>query len=197
MGVATILCCTPIIANETQINYDMRLCAAEILSMQGDLNRLVKKPHNNNVSKSLKLRLKSGNQTLGWLCRKESKPRHKKIFKNLKSSIENSKFKEALSNLSILNNDFPFVFDENFSSNKDKIKEAGAIYKLYCASCHDNENLSLPFPIYSLKAMAKEQSKKEFYARMVIGVRGSEKIVFRNPLSDEDIANIRKYLISK
>jgi len=175
----------------------MRLCSAEIISMKGDLKRLINNPINLNINKSLQERLKSANQTLEWLCRKEVKPSHLIIFKKLRLSLNKSRYSEALINLDILSNEFPFIFNDKYDDSDQDIEEAGKIYKSYCASCHDRENTSISFPIYSLTDMAKKQSKSEFLARMLIGVRGSEVIVFRNPLTDKDIVNIRKYLISK
>ncbi len=192
---AVLLLCTHTFASKSQNNYDSRLCGAEILVMYQDLKILLNGPKNSNIKKSLEHRLKSGSNTLKWMCRKNiSKNSYR--FDELQFSIAEGKLKEARAILLSLLSEFPFNLS-NSHGGLQSTNAAIAIYDTYCKSCHYQDNLSLPFPIYSLEKMAKQQSKDEFYARMLIGVRGSEKINFRNPLSDEDIINLRNYLISK
>jgi len=196
VGAGILFICTHVFANPSQRDYDSIICSAEILVMNQDLKILLKNPLNSNVRESLKLRLKSGSNSLKWMCRKNS-DENQKTFDLIRTSIFSEKFNDAERPLSLLISRIPFKFDNSYKSNPKDITDAKKIYNTYCSSCHYKDNLALPFPIYSLENMAKQQPKDEFYARMLIGIRGSEEINFRNPLSYKDIINIRNYLISR
>lgn len=85
-------------------------------------------------------------------------------------------------------------FDPKYARPQDRAK-ALALHAAYCAACHGAtpkdappEDAMTARPARSLYAMARNQSLREFIARMVSGVRGDRMTGLSNPLSDAQIA---------
>ena len=61
-----------------------------------------------------------------------------------------------------------------------------------CAGCHDDPDLETERPAWNLFEQARRLPADEFYARMIIGVRGDRVTGFSNPLSDGELMALIK-----
>lgn len=206
-NLCKIICCciglllsNPSIAKEiNSLQYDARLCSAQLLVIQGDVNRL-QKPETRSLHKTgLKQRIAGTLGTLSWLCRQHSQLLNTPKFQNhigiLQSAFKTTDWQLFKQNLSSLITKMPLNvkhFDPQHLTKKN-LDTSISIYKHYCQACHINPNNEVQTPAYSFFEMAKSMSRAEFLARMIVGVHGTPKIALRNPLTDKDISGLVTY----
>lgn len=77
-------------------------------------------------------------------------------------------------------------------------REGKAIHDTYCAGCHDGAgsgNADMRLPARDLFLMARETDLRSFLARLIIGVKGDETLLFVNPLTQSQIASLWWYYL--
>ena len=65
---------------------------------------------------------------------------------------------------------------------------ARQLHENYCAACHDNPDLEVSRPAWSLYNLAKSMEHVEFAARLYVGVRGEHMMAMENPLKDMEMS---------
>jgi hypothetical protein len=189
-----------VISAPSSINYDAQLCSAELIIITGDIQKINLESTNEIQKLGLSKRLNSALGTLGWLCRRYVASNQTGVQINIDELRKNFKLKRyALleKELEILIKKMPLSLNYYLLTKPtSQIIDMGKnIYFRYCAVCHTNPNLDSEIPALSLFTMAKQLSQKEFFARMIAGVRGTPKIVFHNPLSKEDILGMYYFFL--
>ena len=203
-----VICClslflfNPSVAKDlNSLQYDARLCSAQLLVIQGDLKRLQLSSTKQHHKTGLKQRIAGALGTLGWLCRQHRQQvnldnsQYQEPINNIRFAFENKNWQVLEKNLSSLILTMPIdVGNFNFQHlSKKNLKTSISIYKHYCQACHNKPNDETETPAYSLFEMAKNMSQEEFLARMLVGVHGTPKIALRNPLTDDDITGLITY----
>ena len=150
-------------------------------------------------------RIKGQIATLEWLCLRYLNQLDIKwsavsnSFVTLEQQITRQHWAEAIESLSFLKYRFPLKFSIPKLADlpTEVIQNGQGLYTTYCHGCHmQSQPLQTP-PVYSLASMTQTLPKKEFIARMIIGVHGTSEIALRNPLSDLDIIGIYVYLLGQ
>lgn len=183
----------------TSLQYDARLCSAQLLVLKGDVKRLQLLDTQQHHKLGLIQRIAGALGTLGWLCRQHKQPTNLLTIQNqinqIRSSFEIKHWQVLEKNLSELVTAIPLDV-KKFSTKqltKQSLNTSISIYKHYCQACHMNPSDKPETPAYSFFEMAKTMSNEEFLARMLVGVHGNPKIALRNPLTDEDITGLVTY----
>jgi|ETNmetMinimDraft_8_1059916.scaffolds.fasta_scaffold03005_3 hypothetical protein len=189
-----------VISAPNSINYDAQLCSAELVIIKGDIQRINLESINEIQKLGLTKRINSALGTLGWLCRRYVAANPATAQINIDELRKNFKLKRhaLLENeLEILIKNMPLSLNYYLLTKPtSSIIDMGEnIYYRYCAMCHINPNLDSEIPALSLFNMAKQLPQKEFFARMIAGVRGTPKILFHNPLSKEDILGMYYFFL--
>ncbi|OED42771.1 hypothetical protein AB833_05400 [Chromatiales bacterium (ex Bugula neritina AB1)] len=84
-----------------------------------------------------------------------------------------------------------FPLRQPFFPDSAELREsAHKLHISYCAGCHDTPAQGVERPAYNLHQQASSITVIEFYARMLVGVRGDRVTGIDNPLSDADIAGL-------
>lgn len=195
----------PTVAKElNSLQYDARLCSAQLLVIKGDLTRFQHKETKEHHKTGLKQRIKGTLGTLEWLCRQHSystnlvgleSSLHREKLNKIKLTFKAKNWQVLHKDLDALVSTMPlniksFEF-QNFSQRK--LKTSISINKHYCQACHNQPSDNSETPAYSLFEMAKRMSRKELLARMIVGIHGTPKIALRNPLTDDDITGLVTY----
>jgi len=186
------------------LDYDARLCAAEVRIISDDLRLLLFSNMDDNHVRGLHKRIKSAAATLPWLCQRyalKNVSRPQVIDKKIQIFIDHyyrnnleSAFKIVGELVDLTPIDYSRMMPNR--SSKKTLLIGKSIYEKYCSSCHDNPNLGSENPAFSLYDSARNQLPSVFIARMIGGVRGTHEIGLRNPLSESDISGIYTFLLS-
>ena len=200
----SLLLINPCFAEElSSLQYDARLCSAQLLVIKGDLTRLQNKDTKVHHKTGLKQRIAGALGTLEWLCRQHSysknvsnfDPLSEEKFNKVRFAFDAENWLRLHENLDSLILSMPLKvnsFDFQYLS-KAKLTTSISIYKHYCKACHNQPNDMSETPAYSLFDMAKTMSRDELLARMLVGIHGTPKIALRNPLTDDDITGLINY----
>lgn len=73
------------------------------------------------------------------------------------------------------------------------IKEAKKLHNTLCAACHDNPIVNIERPAFNLYQQAKTEAGQEFFARMLVGVRGDRVTGIDNPFTDIQLMSLIAY----
>ena len=84
-----------------------------------------------------------------------------------------------------------FLFDRE--GGRDE-REAGETYRQQCRGCHNAPVPGSENPAESLREMASDLPPEEFFARMLLGVRGTPAIGLSNPLTTLEIGAMTRFL---
>jgi hypothetical protein len=185
--------------------YDARLCSAELLVLQGDIRQLVLKSTPVQHQRGYQQRISGAMGTLRWLCRQYVfvyKLNMREIqgdIDNLYNAFNKQEWRDFSNSLNRLSEQMPLAIKnlKPDSVQHDTIKIGKEIYLGYCAACHNQPNLTQSRPAHSLFKMVRKLPRKEFIARMIVGVHGTAEIALQNPLSDKDIAGMTAYFLQK
>ena len=185
--------------------YDARLCSAELIVLEGDLQQFLKQSTPAKQREGYKQRMTGALGTLNWLCRQYASlhdiDSNKLQFnvKQLHSSFKEKNWNRSKQLLSLLIPQMPLSIKglNPEEASTEAIRTGKEIYKSYCQACHIQADLTKARPAYSLFNMAKNLTQKEFIARMIVGVHGTPEIALQNPLTDDDIAGMYHYLLTE
>jgi len=186
-------------------NQDRLLCPAELLVVRADALRLTSASVTAAEKRGLRNRITTALATLPWICR-----RYAEVADVSDSSAQLRNFHDTIQilnelveqptalieSLADLITTVPmplasFRFDQ--PGNKDE-SEMQTVYQNYCHGCHANTDLQSENPAYALDIMARERDEAEFFARMLLGVRGTADIGLSNPLTAIEIGAMTRYL---
>lgn len=188
----------------SSLQYDARLCSAELLVMAGDLRALQDPLTPDHHRRGLRQRLAGALGTLNWLCRRYAAIHdHSPVelasrITALRDDFETRSYRDFERNLEELIGRMPLSLEglQPQQVSVSAVQTGQQLYRRYCAACHEQPDASRETPAYSLFLMARRQPLQEFIARMLVGVRGKPLISLRNPLSDRDIAGMTAYLLA-
>ena len=77
-----------------------------------------------------------------------------------------------------------------FTPSAQLLESSRDLHQRLCAACHDVPATAVERPAYNLSEQAQRGSAAEFFARMLVGVRGDRVTGIDNPLSDVQIAGL-------
>lgn len=183
------------------LQYDARLCSAQLLVIKGDLSLLQNdqtKPHH---KIGLKQRIAGALGSISWLCRQKIVLQEangvldQNRFAEMRSAYETKNWSGFKTELDYLISKMPLDVKRFNLKNAPKatLRTSISVYKHYCKACHHKPSDKPNTPAYSLFHMAKNMPRNEFLARMLVGVHGTPKIALRNPLTDDDITGMTHY----
>ena len=202
VGCLSLFLMNPSVAKElNSLQYDARLCSAQLLVIKGDLKRLQLAETKQHHKTGLKQRITGALGTIEWLCRQYSysshidNSMHKESFNKVRLAFETANWHELHQHLDSLILAMPLTVNSfGFESlPKKTLTTSISIYKHYCQACHNQPNDKSETPAYSLFKMAERMSREELLARMLVGVHGTPIIALRNPLTDDDITGLVTY----
>jgi hypothetical protein len=185
--------------------YDAALCPAYIWVLHADIDHLVSIKQGSNREQGLRQRISSATLLSSWLCRRyvaeyaDERFELAEYFSSLKSAIFYHQWRKAKQLLDSLKSHIPLNTHNKRSKDattKD-VSVARDVYELYCQSCHHMSNVDVKLPAYSFSQMVRTMSEEEWIARMMLGVHGTPAIGLRNPLTDRDIAGMRKFFLNQ
>jgi len=84
---------------------------------------------------------------------------------------------------------FPLV-QLHFPESNVLLESSRQVHQRLCAGCHDNPITQVERPAYNLYQQSKSVSDVEFFARMLIGVRGDRVTGIDNPFTDAELAGL-------
>jgi len=214
--LASLLVVTPVSLSaagaDIAANQDRLLCPAELLVMRADAVRLISASVTAAEKRGLRNRIASALATLPWICRRYAEVADFSSSTSATGSRSERqiKFLDAIQRLKVradqptalieslteIINTAPlpldsFRFDRPGETDE---KEMQVVYQNYCHGCHANTDSRSENPAYALDAMARERNDAEFFARMLLGVRGRAEIGLSNPLTVVEIGAMTRYL---
>ncbi|MBX2882716.1 MAG: hypothetical protein KTR32_22390 [Granulosicoccus sp.] len=185
-----------------------RRAAAELTVLVGDVvqlkNRVIEdtEPH---LQRGLADRIRASLSSLDIVLRladQESQRPQRRYTPEVRQAVEYLEQGNAtsLASLEMLLSDlvarFPLV-EPTFPESQVLLSSVKQLHQELCAACHDHPATGAERPAYNLAQQAKTTSDIEFYARMLVGVRGDRVTGIDNPLSDMQIAGLLYYYRSQ
>ncbi|MGI9304475.1 MAG: hypothetical protein ACR2RB_17480 [Gammaproteobacteria bacterium] len=198
--------CAPAAAKSPELS-ERTLCPAELLVVMADVKKYYQTAADQALSRGLKNRIGSALSTLPFVCRRYAQARDLEPalrddfisrIRKLGTLFDAGDKTGLLAQLQELVRDAPFEtaqFSFDREDGQDE-REAGDTYRLYCHGCHDATVTASENPAYSLFDMAKNLPRAEFFARMLLGVRGTPDIGLSNPLAPAEIGAMTRFLKS-
>jgi hypothetical protein len=199
-GMATSFFMFPINLAYAESETTRRL-SAEIVVMKADLKRIIYSGLSLQHKKGLKTRIKGGVAILPLLIRKSWNgllplPSHRSNqMKKIQSALNSGNYIFVYKELDKLILKYPFNTKGLLPPDNRPlaIQRSKRIHESFCAGCHDEPDTSISRPAWSLFELSKNNSLKEFSARMVIGIRGDSLTGLDNPLRDSEISALIAY----
>lgn len=111
------------------------------------------------------------------------------LLRDAYSLVAESKWTELVSLLAKLEDRFPLL-QLSYPKSESLLKSSRDLHQRFCAACHDTPAQQVQRPAYNLFQQSKSVSEVEFFARMLIGVRGDRVTGIDNPFSDAEIAGL-------
>lgn len=184
---------------------DRMLCPAELLVVQADARKHGRVPPDDPLSRGLHNRMSAALATLPLICRRyaaatsmppESGRRFVSRIGRLRELFDSGARDRFLTRLDELVAEAPFdatYFLIDRKGDRDE-HEAGGTYRQYCHGCHRISVSGVENPALSLHEMVRMLPREEFFARMLLGVRGTPDVGLSNPLTPLDIGAMTRFL---
>jgi len=103
--------------------------------------------------------------------------------------VENERWGRLEELLSEINPLFP-LRQPDLPDSKKLRESSRELHERMCAGCHDNPARQVERPAYNLYRQSRSSTDIEFFARMLIGVRGDRVTGIDNPLTDVELAGL-------
>ena len=185
---------------------DKLLCSAELIVIAADAKLATSLDPEIPRASGLRKRLGTALSTLAYLCRRvpvenftfaadEDKPTVLTAISGLRKLYLAQDMKKLAQETKRLSQLIEFdlqLFRDIYPGSRDE-KNAGALYRSYCHSCHQVTVASQENPALSLFDMVQSVPRKEFLARMLLGVRGTPEIGLSNPLTLQEMGAMTRY----
>lgn len=175
-----------------------RRAAAELQVLSGDVTKLAElaagrsEPH---LQRGFEDRIRGSLAALDILFRladQEADREPVSYIKQVKAwsaLSDNRHWRDLSVKLSSFEEKFPLQVP-SYPESEETHREANNLHHRLCAGCHDAPLQNVERPAYNLYQQARSTSGREFFARMLIGVRGDRVTGIDNPLSDVEIAGL-------
>ncbi len=175
-----------------------RRAAAELQVVVGDLRRLteitISAPSSKQAA-SLEKRILGGLSSLDLLLRLanqetgEVQVSYLNTVNKARTLLKHRQLEELDTLLTPMSNRFKLSLPP-ITANKSAIENALKLHNELCAACHDHGPANVERPAYNLFKQAATESETEFFARMLVGVRGDRITGIDNPLSDFQLISL-------
>ena len=206
--LCTLAAATPSAAADSVVLRDLLLCPAELLVLHADARKYFRTTPSDPRSRGLHNRISAALATLPLTCRRyaAAASRHRDAdsgfigrIRRLPDLFGSGNGLLFLSSVEELAGDAPFdtsyfVLDREGSEDE---REAGEVYRRLCHGCHVAPVPGSENPAEPLHRMARDLPREEFFARMLLGVRGTPDIGLANPLTTLEIGAMTRFLIAE
>ena len=170
--------------------------AADIVVMLGDLRRLSDGDLLVRHQQGLKERIEGVLAYMPLAVRSaesnfpDLKPLPENSIERLRNSWAAGDLNAMRVNLTQLTGRFPFSSANLMPPDQRAAAKnmARQLHENYCAACHDDPDLEVSRPAWSLYNLAKSMEHEEFAARLYVGVRGEQMMAMENPLKDTEMS---------
>lgn len=201
----TLAAAMPTAAAATSALDHRLLCPAELVVIHADARRFYRTPASDPRSRGLHDRISAALATLPLTCRRYAAAASMRSaeegrfvagvrrLRDLFGSGESGRF---LSGVAKLAGDAPFetrYFLLDREGNADE-REAGEVYRRHCHGCHNARVPGSANPAEPLHEMERQLPPDEFFARMLLGIRGTPDIGLSNPLTTLEIGAMARFL---
>ncbi len=173
-----------------------RLVAAEILVVLGDARKFQSSDNLTVLQKKgLADRIRGGLASLVILTRiadvykQPIDMERQKNVRRLAQSFGANNLVKFIAQLQTLSKRYPLIEPPIVNSEKT----AQVLHETYCAACHDDPVTDVERPAFNLFEQARQQSRQEFLARLIVGVRGDRTTGLRNPFTLRELAALLNY----
>ena len=201
----TLAAATPIAAAASSDLHDRLLCPAELLVTHADARRFHRTDTSDPRSRGLHDRISAALATLPLTCRRYAAAvsMHSAEeggfiagVRQLRELFGPDTGDRFLSSLGKLAGDAPFetryfLLDKKGDADE---REAGEVYRQHCHGCHNARVPGSANPAEPLHEMERQLPPDEFFARMLLGVRGTPEIGLSNPLTTLEIGAMARFL---
>lgn len=196
---------TPLAAAASSELRDRLLCPAELLVIHADARKLYRTERGDPRSRGLRNRISSALATLPLICRRYAAATSMRSgaetdfisrIRRLRERFGSGERRRFLSGVTELAGEAPFdaaYFLLDREGGRDE-REAGEIYRRHCQGCHNAPIPGSENPAEPLHEMASDLPPEEFFARMLLGVRGTPEIGLSNPLTTLEIGAMTRFL---
>lgn len=185
---------------------DKFLCSAELIVIEADARLAANLEPSLPRSRGLTKRLGTALATLSYLCRRAPLDnfsfasggdrlaflRSVSGLHKLYLAKDMGKLAQEAKRLSQMITFDVRPFRDAYPGSRDE-KEAGALYRSYCHSCHQVSAAGQENPAFSLFGMVQSVPRRESLARMLLGVRGTPEVGLSNPLTLQEIGAMVRY----
>ena len=186
---------------------DRSICPAELLVVRADARKYFEAESGAPLARGLRNRISAALATLSITCRRyaaatsmpfDDETEFVARIRQLRrwfGAGERMRFTEALDALTG-RTPFPIAhFLHDRHGDQDE-RDAGAVYRQLCHGCHAAPMVGSENPAEPLDDMARSLPREEFFARMLLGVRGTPEIGLSNPLTASEIGAMRRFLVA-
>ena len=206
--LCTLAAATPSAAADSVVLRDILLCPAELLVLHADARKYFRTEPNDPRSRGLRNRISAALATLPLICRRYASASSRRTggesdfiarIRQLPALFGSDDGVFFVSSVAELAGEAPFdtsyfVLDRNGSEVE---REAGDVYRRLCHGCHVVPVPGSENPAEPLDRMARDLPTEEFFARMLLGVRGTPDIGLSNPLTTLEIGAMARFLIAE
>jgi len=171
-----------------------RRAGAELLVLRGDLDRLAPGVLPSEQILGLKARIRGGLAALPLLLRLadqelQREPMYLTTAKPLEP-LDAGAIEALRRRLKTLSERYPFRGTGILPATPSprRLSRARELHQSLCAACHDSPATGQERPAFNLFVQARSLPRREFAARMLIGIRGDVLTGLGNPFTDEELA---------
>ena len=175
--------------------------AAHLVVLQGDLRQLIELNISATHQLSLKLRIQEKLGLLRLLIRYASQEISLKYLNihedlnGLQDLFKKGTLETLLVKINKLSKKYPLYLSPVLKSNLPPVylKEAAKTHLKLCSGCHSGSLINNVLPAFDLFKQSRRMSRKEFIARIMLGLRGDQITSFQNPFTDSEISALTTY----
>ena len=204
----TLAAATPSAAAAPTAVRDLLLCPAELLVLQADARKYFRSEPSDPRARGLRNRISAALATLPLICRRYASASFRRPdgdsgfiarIRQLPALFGSDDGVRFVSSVAELAGEAPFdtsyfVLDRD---GTDIEREAGETYRRLCHGCHVVPVPGSENPAEPLDRMARDLPPEEFFARMLLGVRGTPDIGLSNPLTTREIGAMTRFLVAE
>ena len=201
----TLAAAAPIAAAASSDLGHRLLCPAELVVIHADARKLHRTDASDPRRRGLDDRISAALATLPLICRRYAaavsmpsaeEGRFIAGVRRLRELFGSGAGERFLSSVAKLAGDAPFdtrsfLLDRKGDADE---REAGEVYRRYCHGCHNARVPGSANPAEPLHEMERELPPDEFFARMLLGIRGTPEIGLSNPLTTLEIGAMARFL---
>lgn len=201
-GVALILAGVLLLSASASVfpaGEHSRRAGAELLVLRGDLDRLAQEVLPAEQVLGLQARIRGSLAALPLLLRLadqelQREPPDLHVEKRLEP-LHGTANEALRSRLRTLSERYPFRATGILPATPSprRLSLARELHQSLCAGCHDSPATGQERPAFNLFDQARALPRREFAARMLIGIRGDVLTGLGNPFTDEELAALIAY----